>query len=623
MEVTLNKTTLYLNNSTGSLSVFDSDVGLLFCQYPLRDGYKISDAKAQSNEICFTVTRADGVFANCKVTLFDNRFYLDIIGDGEFNDEFFFPAALIPNADDRLVYPLCEGVSIPADDTSVPFPPRLNLAGGAHLSMGLLGLIEPLNRFVLCANMTTADGCLLTSRDEDGFLKSEIGWLPEKGKWGYKRSLCYVWGEGGVTALGLAYREIAKEKGFIKPFSEKAKEVPLINKLLGAADVWVFNSDAMDMLYSPDPEYKIPSPEQFKKRREIADDMKRLGMTDVLWSIFNENVDKATVDYIKSLGFVTTFYDIYTDVIPHPIIDYITKPRKERCKARLGCWPDGVIKKQNGDFQPAWALKGIDGVFRDQHRLCDAAILDTAKKNIGDRKENYGIEGCFLDVSAVSAVECYDKNHPMTRTSAMEHKRNLGRAVCEMELLCGTEIGCEDVAATIHYNEGMMSPPAFRAPDSGRRMTHIYKGEDVPKSIPDFMLNPKYRIPLWELVFHGCVQSYWYWGDSANCCPELLPLRDRFCALYGLPQIYSFSVDSWDELKENIAKSYKNTSPLAKKLGFCTMDSFEYLTADKLVQKTEFSDGTTVTVNFSSRDVEIDGQKYPAGEIIVGEKQCH
>jgi hypothetical protein len=350
--------------------------------------------------------------------------------------------------------------------------------------------------------------------------------------------------------------------------------------------------------------------------------MKQLGMTNVLWSIFNENIDKETVDYVKNLGFVTTFYDIYTDVIPHPIIDYITKPRQERCKARLGCWPDGVIKKQNGEFQPAWALKGVDGVFRDQHRLCDAAILDTAKKNIGFRQENYGIEGCFLDVSAVSAVECYDENHPMTRTSAMQHKRNLGSAVSEMQLLCGTEIGCEDVAATIHYNEGMMSPPAFRAPDSGRRMTHIYKGEDVPKSIPDFMLNPKYRVPLWELSFHGSVQSYWYWGDSANCCPELLDTRDRFSALYGLPEIYSFSVDSWDELKQDIAESYKKTSPLAKKLGYCTLDGFEYLTADKLVQRTLFSDGTTVTVNFSKHDVEINGQILAAGEIVVGEKQC-
>ena len=58
MEVTLNKTTLKLNESTGSLSVLDSDVGLLFSQYPLRDGYSISNAEVLGNEMSFTVTRA-------------------------------------------------------------------------------------------------------------------------------------------------------------------------------------------------------------------------------------------------------------------------------------------------------------------------------------------------------------------------------------------------------------------------------------------------------------------------------------------------------------------------------------------------------------------------------------
>ena len=50
------------------------------------------------------------------------------------------------------------------------------------------------------------------------------------------------------------------------------------------------------------------------------------------------------------------------------------------------------------------------------------------------------------------------------------------------------------------------------------------------------MLNPEIRVPLWGLVYHGCLQSYWYWGDSANHMPELMGLRDAFCTLYGLPQ---------------------------------------------------------------------------------------
>ena len=113
------------------------------------------------------------------------------------------------------------------------------------------------------------------------------------------------------------------------------------------------------------------------------------------------------------------------------------------------------------------------------------------------------------------------------------------------------------------------------------------------------MLNPKYRAPLWELVFHDCVQSYWYWGDSHNCCPELMDQRDRFCMLYGQPPLFSFNVGNWEKLKDRITASYHKTVSLAKKVGYATMDRFDYLTEDRMVQQTTFSDGTVVTVNFS------------------------
>ncbi len=617
MQATKHNLTVILNEKTGSLSFLDGEGGLLLEQYDVAEGYVVENASATDGRLEFTVKR-QGAAALCVVQIKGEALVtLDISGEGKLEGEFLFPAAIKAQSGESLVYPLCEGVMIPADDTVVPFPKRLNTSGGAHLSMGLLGLVRENGSWVLCANMTTADGALVTER-EDGLLKSQLAWLPEKGQWGYTRSLRYVFGKSGsVGALGLAYREIAKEKGFVVPFSEKVKNLPNLEKLLGAADVWLWNDNAMELLYSEQPVYKVPTPEQNALRRKIAGDMKQSGMEKVLWSIFNENIDKETVDYVKSLGYITTFYDIYTDVIPHPIYDKIPKPRQVRCETRIGCWPDGVIRKVDGTLQEAWELKGIDGVFRPQHRLCDAAILETAKKNISERGEMYGIEGCFLDVSSVSASECYDERHPMTRTEAFYHKRRLSQAVSDLGQICGTEIGCEDVASKIHYNEGMMSPPQFRAPDSGRRMTHIYKGENVPENIKSFMLNPKYRVPLWELTFHGSVQSYWYWGDSANCCPELIEQRDRFSALYGLPQIYSFSVVDWPMLKNDILASYNRTTPLATKLSYATMDGFEYLTSDKMLQKTHFSDGTSVTVNFSDRDILLNGTTYRAGEIKV------
>jgi len=189
----------------------------------------------------------------------------------------------------------------------------------------------------------------------------------------------------------------------------------------------------------------------------------------------------------------------------------------------------------------------------------------------------------------------------------------------DIGLVSGTEVGCEDVVANINYQEGMMSPPLYRAYDSGRRMTTLYYDDNIDEKIHKYMLNPVYRVPLWELVYHDCVVSYWYWGDSTNSCPELIKKRDLFCALYGLPALYSFDVADWEKLKKDIIASYHRTSDIAAKTGYYRMMSFEYVTDDKLVQKTTFENGIEVIANFSDKAVEYQGKIIdPVDKIVIG-----
>lgn len=47
--------------------------------------------------------------------------------------------------------------------------------------------------------------------------------------------------------------------------------------------------------------------------------------------------------------------------------------------------------------------------------------------------------------------------------------------------------------------------------------------------------------------------------------------------------------------------SQKRACAVARRVGWEAMTDFEYLTDDKLVQRTVFSDGTAVTANFSDR----------------------
>jgi hypothetical protein len=124
---------------------------------------------------------------------------------------------------------------------------------------------------------------------------------------------------------------------------------------------------------------------------------------------------------------------------------------------------------------------------------------------------------------------------------------------------------------------------------------------DVPPEISKYQLGQKYRIPLWELVYHDCVVAQWYWGDYNNKLPAVWDKRDLFNILYGTPPMYMFDKKLWNENKNKFADSYKKTVVVAKKTGYFEMIRHKYLTSDRNVQETQFSNGTRITVNFSDK----------------------
>ena len=611
----MSKIILSFNSEDSSVTV---NVGsAVYRQYPIKEGYTVSNLSVTDQKIEFDLNckaLAEPIHCIYKVVE-EDTVKLTLDAEGAMGDEVKYPQPFINKPTDILLYPYTNGVSFRADDPDIFLPSRFFLSGGAFLSMGFNAFYGDGN-WVLTAYITNADAALVNDKSS-GIFRSDLSWLPEKGQWGYTREIRYVFGKGSVTEICRAYRKIAEEKGLRVTLKEKSKTVPALNRLAGAADVWVWNDDAMDLLYSEGTPYSVPSREQYRRRVEVAKDMKESGMDRVLWSIFNENFDRETIDEVKALGYLTTVYDIYTDVIPKPIFHLIPEARQRRCEARVGFWPDGIILGRDGRHFKGWALKCTDGEFRDQDRLCEATVHKLANNIISKRHAEYGIEGTFFDVTGVSPIECYNTLHPMTRRQSWECKRRLLSVASKLGEVCGTEIGCEDVVPALHYNEGMMSPTIYRPDDSGRRMTHLYYGDDVKETIPKYMLNYRVRVPLFELVYHDCVQSHWYWGDNQNCCPEYIKVRDNYCMLYGVPPIYSFAVKDWDALKEDILASYNRTVPLATELFYESMVSFNYLTEDMSVQQTVFSNGTIVTVNFGDKEYNDGKIKVAAGDAVV------
>ena len=166
----------------------------------------------------------------------------------------------------------------------------------------------------------------------------------------------------------------------------------------------------------------------------------------------------------------------------------------------------------------------------------------------------------------------------------------------EFNLVTGSETGHEAAVPFVHYFEGMLSLGPYRVPDAGRDMLRPWT--EVPPSVAKFQTGHRYRLPLWELVYHDCVVAQWYWGDYNNKLPSLWDRRDLFNLLYNTPPMFMFNKPIWKENRDRFARSYKTTHAVPRETGYAEMTSHRWLTEDRAVQETRFSNGACVTVNF-------------------------
>jgi hypothetical protein len=277
-----------------------------------------------------------------------------------------------------------------------------------------------------------------------------------------------------------------------------------------------------------------------------------------------------------------------------------------------------LIFDAKGNWIKGWEVESKDGSRIPCGVLCDKKAPLYADKRISEelKKSHYGAR--FIDTTTASPFrECFNPAHPMTRTESRHWKMELLKLVSDKyKLVCGSETGHDAAVPYVHYFEGMLSLGPYRIPDAGRNTQKIW--DEVPENITKFQLGQKYRIPLWELVYHDCVVAQWYWGDYNNKLPSVWKKRDLFNILYGTPPMFMFNKKLWDENKDRFAESYKKISPVARAAGYSEMVSHKYLTSDRNVQQTVFSNNITVTVNFSDKSYKMtDGKTIEPESFFV------
>lgn len=506
---------------------------------------------------------------------------------------FLFLKPLVLDSPDAVlaVADYCDGHIYPL--SAEPFP--RTYFDGDRLDMPWVGVCDLKRGQGYAIILETSDDswvqCNKWTLDSQICRAPQVGWQESWGKLRYPRKMIYRFvPSGGYVALAKAYRSYAKKHGLLVTLAQKMKSNPNTARLFGAPDVWGDASVA------------------------FARAAKAAGVEKMI--IHGRCKDPHDMKTIDGLGYLTSEYDNYTDVVP------LEHGREvDSSHDRI---PQRVVLNADGSRMTAWLT--FDKKTQYMKR-CPIFWLTTARQVIPKALQEYPFLGRFIDVTTAERLyECHDPNHPLTNTQ----KRICGQLLLGFVKSCGLVVGGEHGIwwAVPHedYIEGMMSGNRFAWPAGHLIRPKTRQDEFGPigsnttsdwEIYDKWSLGHEWRAPLWELVFHDCVVSTWYWGDSSDFLldadPEYTLKKDAFNVLYGtIPLLWASKEGAWTRSRESFLRTYRNTCKLHEVVAGTELLTHKYLTQDHDVQYTRFSDGTRCIANFgeSVRKVELGGRDY-------------
>jgi hypothetical protein len=479
-----------------------------------------------------------------------------------------------------------------------PFPRRQFQLGS--IDMPWLGVVDLGKGLGYAIIVETPDDGSFEMVTQGAFSAPRVVWMASKREFRYPRRMFYHFSpRGGYVALAKRYRAYAKQTGLLVTFAEKLKKNPNIRRLFGAPDVW-----------------GNPTLE-FARQAKAAGVEKMLIHTSP--SVARRTgITPEEMKEINRLGYLTSTYDNYTDVVA-------LEPGREVDETHDRV-PENIVLRADGTRMPAW----LTWDKKQFMKRCPAVFLPAAKIVIPRDLAIFPYLGRFIDVTTAEGLyECFDENHPLTRTAKREVNVEFLNYVRSLGLVTGGEHGRWWAVPQLDYLEGMMSGGSYSWPAGYLRRPKTKEEEFTEPSgrkLPRFAeyekwgIGHQYRVPLWELVFHEAIVTTWYWGDSNDfllqAAPEVTAKKDAFNILYGtMPMLWANKQGSWEADREMFLRTYRNTSKVHEAVAGAEMLTHEFVTADRAVQRTRFADGTEVVVNFGPAPytARLGGKSYELG----------
>ena len=416
--------------------------------------------------------------------------------------------------------------------------------------------------------------------------------LPQKGTLGNTRRIIYHFTDkGGYVALAKCYRAYAKERGLLKTLAEKRQTRPSIDRLVGAVNIYCSEFSNIEVL-------------------------KGLGVERAMVSGFAKDRAKQ----IGELGYLASHYDIYTDLYAPDS----PAAKWERCEGFA--FPGDVIKKADGATHVGWCpyTDPKNGQKHPSYVICWRCGLRTLREKMPKRLAESAFTAYFLDcVTATTLYECFDPNHPLTRTDDRETRvRQLDYLTRELGLVAGSEQGRDWAVPVADYFEGVMSTAAFFA---NPKEIHAMPFESLEPDArfakyEEYGMNPRRQVPLFQLVYGDCCETTWRWGDNSHRMPARWWKKDLLAMVHAAMPTWVLWKPQQELFRGQAARfkaCYDNVCRWRRAVGYSEMTSHERLTPDGLVQRSTFANGASVTVNFADEARRADGVELPPHAYVV------
>ena len=345
----------------------------------------------------------------------------------------------------------------------------------------------------------------------------------------------------------------------------------------------------------------------------------RLWLGSGSWDEFEQR--PGIVEAAKRAGYLIGPYDSYNSV--HRTNDPDTW---ETSQFDQHLYDTGGIVNADGSMKRGFKKKGFT--------LSPVAARPYVEKRVSSLMKEFAANSWFMDCDGFGEYfDDYSELHPATQQSDMQAR--IARMAWIRDTY-GAVVGSEGcsagVASTIFFAHGVMTPViGWGDPDLTDKKSKYYLGSYYPPDQPAVFFKPvpakeeyryiyfepRFRLPLFETVFHDSVVATHHWSEGSWKTKDQAGTVELLELLYGVPPLYHLNLAEFQKRKAQMKRHYDFFSPLHRVTFTLPMTDFKWLNEDRTVQRTVFGDSIEMTANFSAADFTQGDLAVPKRSVLV------